>query len=1037
MKESGERGGAAPTAPSTVKRPYHRKQVHFRDDPNHHAHRGQHMDQPNALTVCSGHQHPSNPSTLSNFSQSVLRISTLHMLQSAGYDAVQANSMTVLVDCLGRYLTFLAESAKEFAEHSGRSQVTAFDVADGLSSLGIEISDLKEWLSERPSTEFGQEAEEGRGETTSNNAPAPAAGAGAGAAAPAANRPILPSWRGADPGRVMNDAVWNGRPRISENRDVYEWCALPPGFIMPTTEEEQDDYAYPDNSDDELSNRDIVMAEDVTESQPRRSNWVPESRPPHIPSYMPPFPGVALSTDELEEDEEDQSGKPEIEYSAEPNESILSPATAASTAGLDSAVSRTAASGDGVVPPNLSKLSINTTAPIQPDARELTAAPDANPLGINQSNANVNPYTKVDSPRPLSSLHVAISTSSPSRTGFMLPGQASSKSTSLSSDAENVFSDTLVTILDPTPYFPGMSRRNKGEWRLANAAARPVDLSDTLFSASQDSVIIDGLLKQSAPPALLNKFANPGVSVQDALSPILPSDKSMNGGFSEYHSTQVESLPQVGARTSVLPGSSRKGSFSSSPLSTVTYPVAPAATGSSVGAPAAGTLGKQKAGSRKSSLTGATPAAQSTPVPIYVPPGSQSAAAAAGFSSPIPSAAPINPSILSRIGSNFDPAALLAAATPSNSPPPAPQSLATANGVTTNASVATPVPPLKPVPSAAPVRTSPVGTSPVGTSTTSAPLISNLTTITAAPVVSGTSAPIKLTPTPAATVTKPVPGPISLSALPLSMPANTSRTPIAPTPPTPSTPAAPKIRFKFSALDAISTGDSHEGSSSSKRDHGSSGSHHHHSHHRSSSTTSTGSSHHKKSKRSSRDHDDEDEESDGGHVREKKKKKKSKSKDRDRDRDRDHERDRDRDRDRDRERDRDRDRESDGGGGGSSRHKHKHHKHHRHDSATSNGGSYASPSSGSSHSKSSKAYGYAGTAPPIGSHVSKHGNVVLDEAVEVINCICANPTLDDGLFMIACDSCEEWFHGRCVGIREGDAVTTWFCQRCTAKGRGG
>jgi hypothetical protein len=53
----------------------------------------------------------------------------------------------------------------------------------------------------------------------------------------------------------------------------------------------------------------------------------------------------------------------------------------------------------------------------------------------------------------------------------------------------------------------------------------------------------------------------------------------------------------------------------------------------------------------------------------------------------------------------------------------------------------------------------------------------------------------------------------------------------------------------------------------------------------------------------------------------------------------------------------------------------------------------------------------------------------------VINCICSNPTLDDGLFMIACDQCEVWFHGRCVGVREGDAVRTWFCQRCTSSGR--
>ncbi|ORY01527.1 hypothetical protein K493DRAFT_298313 [Basidiobolus meristosporus CBS 931.73] len=53
---------------------------------------------------------------------------------------------------------------------------------------------------------------------------------------------------------------------------------------------------------------------------------------------------------------------------------------------------------------------------------------------------------------------------------------------------------------------------------------------------------------------------------------------------------------------------------------------------------------------------------------------------------------------------------------------------------------------------------------------------------------------------------------------------------------------------------------------------------------------------------------------------------------------------------------------------------------------------------------------------------------------EVINCICVNPRLDDGNFMIACDRCQVWFHGSCVGVSEGDIVDTWFCQRCVSKG---
>jgi hypothetical protein len=49
---------------------------------------------------------------------------------------------------------------------------------------------------------------------------------------------------------------------------------------------------------------------------------------------------------------------------------------------------------------------------------------------------------------------------------------------------------------------------------------------------------------------------------------------------------------------------------------------------------------------------------------------------------------------------------------------------------------------------------------------------------------------------------------------------------------------------------------------------------------------------------------------------------------------------------------------------------------------------------------------------------------------EEIRCICENPTVDYGTFMIACDRCGVWFHGSCVGIAESDQVEEWYCRRC-------
>jgi len=50
-------------------------------------------------------------------------------------------------------------------------------------------------------------------------------------------------------------------------------------------------------------------------------------------------------------------------------------------------------------------------------------------------------------------------------------------------------------------------------------------------------------------------------------------------------------------------------------------------------------------------------------------------------------------------------------------------------------------------------------------------------------------------------------------------------------------------------------------------------------------------------------------------------------------------------------------------------------------------------------------------------------------------CICKGR--DDGTFMIACDECEDWFHGKCVGITKAKAskLPKYVCPNCTRAGR--
>lgn len=57
-------------------------------------------------------------------------------------------------------------------------------------------------------------------------------------------------------------------------------------------------------------------------------------------------------------------------------------------------------------------------------------------------------------------------------------------------------------------------------------------------------------------------------------------------------------------------------------------------------------------------------------------------------------------------------------------------------------------------------------------------------------------------------------------------------------------------------------------------------------------------------------------------------------------------------------------------------------------------------------------------------------------ADEGVYCICRER--DDGTFMILCEFCNDWFHGRCIGIRERDGpfVDVYVCPNCAKAGKG-
>jgi len=45
-----------------------------------------------------------------------------------------------------------------------------------------------------------------------------------------------------------------------------------------------------------------------------------------------------------------------------------------------------------------------------------------------------------------------------------------------------------------------------------------------------------------------------------------------------------------------------------------------------------------------------------------------------------------------------------------------------------------------------------------------------------------------------------------------------------------------------------------------------------------------------------------------------------------------------------------------------------------------------------------------------------------EENHEPLYCVCRQPHTR-GIFMIQCDACDEWFHGRCIGVDEDVRAT--------------
>ena len=78
-------------------------------------------------------------------------------LHAHGFSRSSTQASVVLTDLLSRYLTLLSSTCAKYAQHGGRTNLTARDAFFALDELGVSITELEEYCTSE-GTELGRYA---------------------------------------------------------------------------------------------------------------------------------------------------------------------------------------------------------------------------------------------------------------------------------------------------------------------------------------------------------------------------------------------------------------------------------------------------------------------------------------------------------------------------------------------------------------------------------------------------------------------------------------------------------------------------------------------------------------------------------------------------------------------------------------------------------------------------------------------------------------------------------------------------------------
>ncbi|RUS86219.1 hypothetical protein EGW08_006014 [Elysia chlorotica] len=91
------------------------------------------------------------------YSHQLLRIAVAQICQNLGWQSAQSSSLEVLTDVLDKYLLQLSVTSHRYCEHAGRTQPNLDDLGLAFQQMGIEISELEDYVKHVDPVPFAHE----------------------------------------------------------------------------------------------------------------------------------------------------------------------------------------------------------------------------------------------------------------------------------------------------------------------------------------------------------------------------------------------------------------------------------------------------------------------------------------------------------------------------------------------------------------------------------------------------------------------------------------------------------------------------------------------------------------------------------------------------------------------------------------------------------------------------------------------------------------------------------------------------------------